>query len=137
MKTSYFARINSKKFPDSFRERGVSIATSCRWWSGKKYPPLFPPKEIIMLEDYVVYKMEYYEKVLDNLDPQQVWDDLVELVGSNAILLCHESEQDIVSGKKFCHRRIVAEWLEEHLWEKVPEVGKLDYEKMDYSKFRR
>lgn len=137
MKTSYFARINSKKFPDSFRERGVSISLSCRWWSGKRYKPLFPPKDIIMLEDYEEYRVQYYERVLNQLDPQQVWDDIVGMAGRDAILLCHESEQDILSGKKFCHRRVVAEWLEENLWEKIPEVGKLDYEKMDYGKFGR
>ena len=42
---------------------------------------------------------------MDKLDPAQVAADL----GPNAILLCWEPPG------KFCHRRLVAEWLEEHL----------------------
>jgi len=53
----------------------------------------------------------YYEKVLDRLDPRLIYDSLEE-----SILLCWEPPG------VFCHRRIVAEWLEQHLAIKVPEL---------------
>lgn len=121
--TSYFARINSKKLPQEYRDRGISIARSARWWNGKRYPPLFPPYDIINIEGYNEYYEKYYREVLSNLSPRMVWNDLVELNGGNVdvIILCHESWKDIESGKKFCHRRIVAKWLESELWETIPE----------------
>jgi uncharacterized protein (DUF488 family) len=55
---------------------------------------------------------EEYQKILDNLAPRQVFDDL----GEDAILLCWEAPG------KFCHRRLVAAWLEKHLGVTVPEL---------------
>jgi hypothetical protein len=66
----------------------------------------------------VEYEILYRDQVLSKLDPQKVYDDL----GEDAILLCHEKWDDIKSGKAFCHRRIVAEWLEEELGIEVPEL---------------
>lgn len=121
--TSYFARINSKKLPQEVRDRGISIALSARWWSGKKYPPLFPPYKILKFEDDQEYWEIYYREVLSELNPKTVWNDLVEMNNgrTDVILLCHESWKDIQSGKKFCHRRMVASWLKQELWEEVPE----------------
>ena len=48
---------------------------------------------------------EAYQKILDGLDPQKVFEDL----GEDAILLCWEAPG------KFCRRRLVAAWLEEKL----------------------
>jgi uncharacterized protein (DUF488 family) len=61
--------------------------------------------------DEATYQVEY-QKILDNLDPRQVFDDL----GEDAILLCWEAPG------KFCHRRLVAAWLEKHLGRSVPEL---------------
>ena len=57
-----------------------------------------------------------YRKQLDALDAKQV----AEHLGPNAILLCWESFN------VRCHRRLVAEWLEEKLGIVVPE---LDHER--------
>ena len=112
MQTSYFGRINSK----NFRGRdlnAVSIARSCRYWSGKTYPPLFPTFDMINMQDPWEYEKVYTEKILSKLDPLQVWLDL----GEDAILLCHESAAKCESGETFCHRHIVARWLEQGLRE--------------------
>ena len=50
--------------------------------------------------DEEAYRKSYYEQVLRKLDAQKVYDDL-----KDKTLLCWEK-----SGK-FCHRRIVAEWI--------------------------
>jgi len=54
-----------------------------------------------------------FNLLLRRLDPHKVFADLTE----NAVLLCH------CKPNEFCHRRIVAEWLEEHLGIVVPELG--------------
>jgi len=65
----------------------------------------------MMTMDEASYR-EAYQKILDGLDPQEVFEDLRE----DAILLCWEAPG------KFCHRRLVAEWLEKSLGVKVPEL---------------
>lgn len=110
MKTSYFGRVGSK----AFKDRGlrlVSIARSARYFSGESYPDLFPTWDMIRLEDEEEYERLYRKRILDKLDPLKVWEDL-----QDAVILCHEKAEDIESGKTFCHRHMVARWLEEELW---------------------
>lgn len=110
MKTSYFGRANSK----AFKERGlrfVSVARSCRYWNGERYPDLFPTWDMIHMTDEEEYEKVYRRDVLSKLDPVQVFNDL-----EDAVILCHESQDKIDSGETFCHRHIIAKWLEEELW---------------------
>lgn len=110
MKTSYYGRINSKKF-EQFKKYGVQISANARYWDGPKYQPLFPTWEMIRLNDQEKYEKMYREQILDKLDPLEVYNDL----GEDAILLCYESYAKCESGETFCHRHIVARWLEEEL----------------------
>lgn len=108
MKTSNFSRICRQ--PDDFKN-SVSIALrEPKWYRGRRYPALAPRREMLKIDE-ATYRVEY-QKILDNLDPQKVFDDL----GEDAILLCWEAPG------KFCHRRLVAEWLEKHLGRPVPEL---------------
>jgi uncharacterized protein (DUF488 family) len=59
------------------------------------------------------FGMRYYEETLSTLDPQTVYDEL----GEDAILLCFEKPPT------FCHRHLVAKWLEFHLGKPVRELG--------------
>lgn len=72
---------------------------------------LAPPWSLVKMEDEKEYTKEY-RKILDKLDPAMVLEDL----GEGAILLCWEKAGE------FCHRRLVAEWLEEHLGITVNEI---------------
>lgn len=110
MKTSYFGRANSKAFKDRGL-RFVSVARSCRYWNGEKYPDLFPTWDMIHMTDEEEYEEVYRRDVLSKLDPLQVYEDL-----EDAVILCHESQDKIDSGETFCHRHIIARWLEEELW---------------------
>lgn len=110
MKTSYFGRANSKAFKDRGL-RFVSVARSCRYWTGERYPDLFPTWEMINMTDKDKYEKVYREKVLSKLDPVKVYEDL-----EDAVILCHESIDKIESGETFCHRHMIAKWLEEELW---------------------
>lgn len=109
MNTSYFAKYKG--------ENGVSIAKGTPiWFKGGIYKPLCPPWSLINKyksdgdKDY--YIKRYYEIVLKNLDPIKVYNDL----GSEAVLMCWEKSGD------FCHRHIVAEWLEKNIGITIKEI---------------
>lgn len=91
-------------------------------YQGWSYPKLAPRlsfwqiwhnnKGIISDEENDKYYIEeYYKQVLSILDPEDIYRSL-----DNSILLCYEDNSE------FCHRHIVAAWLELLLNIKVPEV---------------
>ncbi len=51
------------------------------------------------------YERKYYATVLNRLNPEEVYQEL----GADAVLLCWEAPG------KFCHRHIVARWLNKAL----------------------
>lgn len=109
MQTSYFAKYKG--------DHGVCIAIRApKGVECKCYPALAPKNWFLrkfkedLNEDF--YTARYTELVLDKLDPKEVYKDL----GPDAVLLCWEG-----SGK-FCHRHIVARWLEKHLNITIKEV---------------
>ena len=109
--TSNFAKSGSH--PDAVAvSQGVP-----RFYKGRRYMPLAPPCWLLEAKDPELFDREY-RKQLDALDATQVAGD----VGPNAILLCWESFN------VRCHRRLVAEWLEEKLGIVVPE---LDHERSE------
>ena len=121
MKTSYFGRANSKAFKDRGL-RFVSVARSARYFTGESYPDLFPTWQMINLareewdkgnnqEVIDKYEKMYRRQVLDKLDPVKVYEDL-----EDAVILCHESIDKIEAGTDFCHRHMIAKWLEVELW---------------------
>ena len=74
------------------------------------------------------YVEEYYKQVLSKLDPEKIYNKL-----DNSILLCYEENTE------FCHRHIVAAWLELLLNINVLEKKAIDYnvevvKKPDYIK---
>lgn len=119
MFTGYFGKV--KSYPQNKGYKFVSIARFNKFWQGEEYKKLAPPAEIIKIEDEELYTKLYYEKVLNKLSPRQVYEEL----GDNAVLLCYEKWTDIENGNTFCHRRIVAKWLENNLGIRVEE---LEYE---------
>ncbi len=107
--TSYFS---SKKY---IKEDGISIARYNKFWDGDSYPLLYPsanllawwkdiPKEDAKEAWFTEqYERAYYEETLSKLDPHKVAKDL-----EGKVLLCYEKSED------FCHRHIIAAWLERH-----------------------
>ena len=109
MNTSYFAKYKG--------ENGVSIAQGTPiWFKGRIYKPLCPPWSLINKYksdgDKEYYIRMYNEIVLANLDPIKVYNDL----GPEAVLMCWEKSGD------FCHRHIVAEWLEKNIGITIKEI---------------
>jgi uncharacterized protein (DUF488 family) len=118
MKTSYFASKNI-----SITDRTVAI---CRhvpdWYKGPVYLELAPT--VTMLGEYKrksiteeKFADQYTRHVLGNLNARTVYKELVAICGEGAVLLCYERPG------AFCHRRLVAQWLQDNLSIKVPELG--------------
>ena len=110
MNTSYYSK--SATNPDA-----ISIAARApNWFRGKEYKALAPKywffKKYKDDGDEEFYTEQYKKEVLGPLDPKQVYQDL----GKDAVMLCWEAP------KKFCHRHIVAEWLQEELGITITEL---------------
>lgn len=108
MQTSYFSKYRG--------DSGVCIALKHPdGFQGKCYPPLFPKWSFLSKyfkdHDEEAYTREYHAQVLSKLDPQKVYNDL-----KDCVLLCWEGPN------KFCHRRLVAQWLKDALGAEVPEA---------------
>jgi len=71
-----------------------------------------------------VSKTEYlkrYAVILEVLDPKKTFDKLIELAaGAEPILLCYEVPP--FTEKNWCHRRLIAEWFEQKLGVRIPEL---------------
>ncbi len=112
MKTSYFAKVR--------KEKGnlVSIAGKTpAGFPGRIYKKLAPQyiwwkewHDNGMSDEW--YAKKYTETVLDTLDAQEVYAEL----GEDAILCCYETPE------KFCHRHLIAAWLQEKLGITVTEL---------------
>lgn len=75
-----------------------------------KYKPLYPKKELLYsYKENIIssdeYTERYYKDVLLKLDPDKVFKD----IGFNSVLLCWEKP------KEFCHRHLIAKWLNDNL----------------------
>ena len=106
----------------------ISIAISARYFSGDKYIPLNPHKSF-MMESEETYTPKYKE-ILSKLDVEQVVNDLKKISNNkNIVLLCHEKEGD------FCHRHLVAKWLEESIGINIVELGKMKNENIQKTLF--
>jgi len=68
----------------------------------------------VKVTDQVQFIRLYKAQVLDTLDAAQV---LRELGENNVIMLCWEPPGE------FCHRRVVAAWLQKELGFEVPEFN--------------
>lgn len=96
-------------------------------FEGNSYTKLAPKKEFWKIwhdnigkiseeENNEYYMREYYKQVLSKLDANTVYSELNEF-GKNVVLLCFEENNE------FCHRQLVATWLERELSITVPEIA--------------
>ena len=116
--TSYFARLNdlpSNVVPISICGKAPD------WYTGLQYKKLAPKRDFFMKwkenHDNDCYIKCFNEQVLDKLNAVDVVLDLSRLVyGFNVgeddvCLICYEKPGD------FCHRHLVADWLNENGFE--------------------
>lgn len=134
--TSSYNNWNSNKY------RTYSISGDCgkkAGYNGECFKQLAPKLSFYQVwhdnigvideeENNRYYVEQYYEQVLSKLDPEDIYRKL-----DGSILLCYEDN------KEFCHRHIVAGWLEILLNKEIPEEKAYGYnvekvERPDYIK---
>lgn len=87
------------------------------WFKGGRYKALRPSYEFVKLlkaaqqsemtpEDIELFSSDYYEEVLSKLDPQAVYDELMQQAqGKPVVLLSQEDSEE------FSIRHVVRAWL--------------------------
>lgn len=105
--TSYYAVMG--KIPNNVMKVSISKGIPY-WYQGKSYYKLAPRWETVKKYkdggSWDEYVKEYYETVLDKLNPVEVYSELLRLNnGGDVVLLCYEKASDN------CHRHIIADWL--------------------------
>ena len=66
---------------------------------------------------------EFYELRLKQLNPYEFIDSLNQRFGDEIILLCHELPGVELNKNHFCHRRLVADWIELETGIIIPEIS--------------
>lgn len=116
--TSYYAK--SKKLPNGLVR--ISIAGKAPvGYVGLEYKKVAPKYGFFMEwkknKDNNYYIEHFNKEVLDLLDAHKVYSDLERLSnGQDCVLLCYEKAGD------FCHRHLVANWLNEKLNINIEEI---------------
>jgi hypothetical protein len=106
--TSNYASV--KKIPEGFEPIAISVGPP-KWFRGTVDKRL-APSWAMMKKPRAEYD-RLFANHLSKLDAKKIISELPE----NAVLLCYESHND------WCHRRMVAEWLEKELGIEVCEMG--------------
>lgn len=122
MKTSYIWKALHEPVPETIY---VSIHLSKPKYMSHilRYEAVMPTMEMINIahdgnysaESLKRYKEKYFKK-LSKLDPWEVFADL-----EGTTVLCSESAKDLASGLKYCHRQMLAGWIEMETGIVVPE----------------
>lgn len=115
-KTSYKMKIYTSYFAmqAKIKELGITpVAISIyppKWYNGLRFPQLAPTKQIkdLEVEEYI----PKFNALLSKLNPHTIVKELTFLGNNKDIaLLCYEKPSD------FCHRQLVAKWLNENGYE--------------------
>lgn len=69
------------------------------------------------------YIKEFYELRLKKLNPYDLLDSLKQKFGDEIILLCHELPSIKLDKTHFCHRRLLADWIELETGIVIPEIS--------------
>lgn len=104
MDTSYFGNIKNIDNPLS-----ISLKAP-EWYSGSEFKVLAPTYNIISRYkkheiDSKVYIELFNDHVLKNLNPLDVYNNIVNTYGLNVSLICYEKPGE------FCHRHLISEWF--------------------------
>jgi uncharacterized protein YeaO (DUF488 family) len=118
--TSYFGKLNT--IPTGAITPIAICGKSPEWYKGLEYKILAPKykffQEWKQNQDNDFYIEHFDNEVLAPLSAAAVYEDLEKLSnGNDCVLLCYEKTGD------FCHRHLVAKWLETNLNIKVVEWG--------------
>lgn len=108
--TSYFG--NKKKL----EEFGIIPVSIClyppRWFNGIRMKSVAPTSSILFAKNQTTerYVERFKDEVLSRVDPHQFFENLKSVSGGKDVALCCFEKPN-----EFCHRHIVAEWLNNSL----------------------
>lgn len=68
------------------------------------------------------YIKEFYELRLKNLNVYDLLEELRDKFGNEIVLLCHELPGVELNKNHFCHRRLLADWIELETGIVIPEI---------------
>lgn len=113
--TSYFGNIRNVQNPLSIAGKAPD------WYNGPQFKHLAPKYDFYKkYKDGVInelgYTQEYYDRVLDAYTPESLVRTLMYKFGNEITLLCYEKPGE------FCHRRLVANFLQNGTGLVVPEL---------------
>lgn len=69
------------------------------------------------------YIKEFYELRLKDLNANDLINTLNEKYGDEIVLLCHELPGTKLNKEHFCHRRLLADWIELEMGIIIPEIS--------------
>lgn len=69
------------------------------------------------------YIKEFYELRLKDLNADDLINTLNEKFGDEIVLLCHELPGTKLNKEHFCHRRLLADWIELETGIIIPEIS--------------
>ena len=78
-----------------------------------------------LTEDELIdwYIKEFYDLRLKDLNPKELMNTLNQKFGEEIILLCHELPGLKINKEHFCHRRLLADWIELETGIIIPELS--------------
>lgn len=110
--------------PDDHIKIGVSRGTPRGMPAGYRRYPALAPGSWFMSVGPAEYLTRFNAEILGPLDPAAVAAKLAALSGDKVpVMVCYERADKIEAGEQWCHRHLVAQWLEDRLGVTVPEVG--------------
>jgi hypothetical protein len=116
------------KIPNDHIRIGISRGTPRGIPAGyRQYRALCPRPWFKSVEPAEYLRL--YGEILDKLDPEATLADITGLAnGRTPVLCCFESAPKIHQGEQWCHRHLVAQWLEQSL---QIDVQELDHPELD------
>jgi hypothetical protein len=110
------------QLPPDHARIGICRSVPRAFAGGINYRQLAPPRALKGLEPRAFQAA--YDAQLKGLDAHLVLAQIEQLAkGRTPVLVCWESAQHIHAGRCWCHRHLVARWLERELDIEVSEVG--------------
>lgn len=110
---------NEKKYiAAGYTPISIALKPSRFFVSRNFMPELAPTYDMLSISDEAY--VPKYAKILRDLNPTEILNKISILSkGKPAVLMCFEKEGD------FCHRRLVAEWLQTNFKIEVKELGEM------------
>ena len=115
--TSYFA--NSKKLHnENIVVIGIALYPP-KWYVGPSLKMVSPSYDILHnSKDHDDYERRFFSEILEKRDPKVFLSNIERLAkGKDVALCCYEKPED------FCHRHLVAKWMNEKLGLQIEEFG--------------